>query len=181
MHRAATAILVALAAGCGGGFEFRDAVVLYRTPLEGGDPLCFGFVNAGNSVRVKDGAPAEDLPGAKPVDEETAGDCLERLAGEGFPAEWEPAGDLRGALASHPKQHVLVAEVDGSVRVLARPVAASDADTVARLRRFVASKEALIETAGYRTGFRVVSNKAGAALFEDEQARLRKDPKGGSK
>jgi len=176
------AFLFALAAGCGGsGFEFREALVLYRTPLEpaGKDTLYFGFVNAGHPRYMKGGQPSEDLPGTKPVDDETAGECLDRLAGVGFPEEWEPAPELRAALASHPKQHILVAEVDGAIRILARP-GASDEQRGA-LQRFVASKEAMIQTAGYATGFRVVTNKAGASLFESERDKLRRKPAGGEK
>jgi hypothetical protein len=193
MHRSAAAFLgLALAAGCGGGFEFRDALVIYRSPLEaetpgkapaagGGQALYFGFVNAANSRWAKDGAPSPDLPGTKPVDEQTAEACLERMADEGFPSAWDAAPDVQAALASRPRQHVLVAEVDGAARVLARPGPSADPVAVEGIRRFVACKEALMQTAGYGSGFRVVSNKAGSALFESEQQRLRREAAEGKK
>jgi hypothetical protein len=163
-------------AGCAGpgGYEFREALVLYRSAVRPGEPapVFIGFVNASHPRYVHEGNVREEVPGAKALDDETTGECLGRLADLGYPKDWIPAGDISTAIQTRPRDHILVAEVDGKVHLLIRGAAAGDAESRRHIMRFVDSKRILVDRVGYRAGYRIIRNKEGAKLFEKQREKI---------
>ena len=160
--------------------EYRDALVLYRAPLkEGAEPTLVGFVNADHSRYVVEGNVRAEIPAAKPVPRTVADDCFDRLADMGYPEAWTTGADLRSALTLRREDHVLVAEVDGRVRVFVKGGRGTDEESLLRRRRFAESKKALIEATLRSTGFRVIENKEGADLFEKQLKDLERQKREG--
>ncbi|MHC4779964.1 MAG: hypothetical protein ACYTFG_15440 [Planctomycetota bacterium] len=169
-------VLASAAAGCAGsgGYEFREALVLYRAAVraDDSDPVFIGFVNTSHPRYVDMGNVRPEIPGAKPIDDETASECLGDLEDLGFPTGWMVSSNLFAALRAHPRDHILVAEVDGKVRLLIRGAAGSDAESRRRLKQFVDSKRVIVERVGYRSGYRIIKNKEGASLFEKQRQKI---------
>ena len=172
-------LILALAplVGCAGsgGYEFREALVLYRSAVRPGEPepVFIGFVNATHPRYVHEGNVREEIPGAKALDDETTGECLGCLADLGYPKDWIPTGDIFTTIHTRPRDHILVAEVDGKVHILIRGAAGGDAETRRHIKRFVDSKRVLVDRVGYRAGYRIIRNKEGAKLFERQLEKIR--------
>ncbi|MHC5038445.1 MAG: hypothetical protein ACYTHM_14125 [Planctomycetota bacterium] len=166
-----------LAGGCGGStIEFKEALVLLREPYPEGEktPVYFGFVNQSHPRYMDKGNVRVEIPGAKPLSDSVASACLSRLTDLGYPEAWTSMGDLQKALIARKAQYVLITEVDGKVHILVRGALGTTSESHRDLQRFVDSKKALIDAAGYTTGFRVIPNPQGAGLFENQRKRLGK-------
>lgn len=170
---AATLVPAALALGCSAGPSavFKEAFVLYRSPMEpkGTQVVYIGFVNETHARYVQDGNVVPGmLRGTKTLPDDETGSVLDDLAALGYPERWTAVGTLGAGLAMAPRDDLLLVELDGQVHVFVRGPPGGGAETVRHLRRFTESKMVVLDIAGGRSGFRVIQNPQGAGLFEKQ-------------